>query len=63
MINKDIDSTAKLTIDEKIKEIDQQMNNILDTLTIISDGEKRATEKAKYQDLEKKKDELKKESV
>ncbi|MEZ8273244.1 recombinase family protein [Vibrio splendidus] len=62
LINQDIDNTAKLTIDEKIKEIDQQMNNILDTLTIISDGEKRATEKAKYQDLEKRKDELKKES-
>jgi hypothetical protein len=62
LINQDIDNTAKLTIDEKIKEIDQQMNNILDTLTIISDGEKRATEKAKYQELEKRKDELNKES-
>ncbi|EPE6794421.1 recombinase family protein [Vibrio alginolyticus] len=62
LINQDVDSNTKLTIDEKIKEIDQKMDNILDTLTIISDGEKRASEKAKYQVLQNKKEELKKQS-
>ncbi|WP_194435182.1 recombinase family protein [Vibrio fluminensis] len=48
----------KITVEEQIAEIDVQIRNVLDTLTIITDSNVRTRQKAEYKKLEEEKEQL-----